>query len=747
MLDGATGGLNGRASETRPRDGRKPSRIAHRPGIELLECRQLLAASLSPISAVTVPSTLGYQLAVASANASTTGQTYTATSDNPDIKVSSAQGQFLTFNLSHTKASGQPTDVNINGPVTYQLFQDLTPKTAGLFESFVKSGFYSGKNIHRIADFGSTGAPSEFVYQGGSPNGDGTGNSGLPGTPYGVELNQQLAFIQPGTLAVAHSSLPNSNDTQFFVTNGPQTSLDFNYTIFGEQVGGYDISQQLTKVATTTNPSLGEKSQPVSPVLITSASLSPTNPNGVIHIDATGASPGETANVTVVATETATKTTTSRTFQVSVLRNTTPAPPATFTFAPLSTPVSVQTAKVTPVSVQLNATSNNPNNTAIKTVYSLVTQPAHGTVTNFNSATGAFTFTPAADFSGTETFQYRATNNGGNPATVPGNVSTVTINVAGDTPAPVTSPVTQQAASGTPVAVQLKAVTPNLNNPAVRTVYELVTPPAHGTVTNFNASAGTLIYTSASGFVGADTFQYRATNTGGNPSRVVGNTSTVIINVASADTGAVRVIGTALVVTPPPTTLQSTNTVVVSQTGSVLSPANQRLTVTLNGVTDSLEPLASSINRVVVFGSKARDTLTVDPSVDATIPVTLDGGHGGRNFLQAGAGSTREHGWFGQNTLAGGTGPNELIGRKGHVRFVPTSTTTTIFAGVPHPGYHNFMKYHNRTSYQIQPPGGTFYKAVKGKIVPIATPRAPRGVNLTNNFPSSGAANTGQSPL
>ena len=83
--------------------------------------------------------------------------------------------------------------------------------------------------------------------------------------------------------------------------------------------------------------------------------------------------------------------------------------------------------------------------------------------------------------------------------------------------------------------------------------------------------------------------------------------------------------------------------------------------------------------------------------------MTLDGGHGGKNTLQAGAGTTREHGWFGQNTLIGGTGPNQLVGRAGHVKFKPTATTNEIFAGVPHPGYHNYHFYNGRVSYQIQP--------------------------------------------
>ena len=104
----------------------------------------------------------------------------------------------------------------------------------------------------------------------------------------------------------------------------------------------------------------------------------------------------------------------------------------------------------------------------------------------------------------------------------------------------------------------------------------------------------------------------------------------------------------------------------------------------------------ANIDRIVVFGSKASDSITIDPSV--TVPaVTLDGGHGGKNVLNAGSTPTREHGWFGRNTLVGGTDANELVGRAGHVKFRPTSTTDEIFAGVPK----------RRKEGHIQAPGGT----------------------------------------
>jgi hypothetical protein len=60
--------------------------------------------------------------------------------------------------------------------------------------------------------------------------------------------------------------------------------------------------------------------------------------------------------------------------------------------------------------------------------------------------------------------------------------------------------------------------------------------------------------------------------------------------------------------------------------------------------------------------------------------------------------------------LKGGSGPNQLIGRAGHVKFKPTKSTTEIFAGEPR----------KRTSdLNPVPPGGTFYKYHHGRLVPI----------------------------
>ena len=46
------------------------------------------------------------------------------------------------------------------------------------------------------------------------------------------------------------NSGPNSNGSQFFITYGPQPSLDLKYTVFGKVIDGWDALDELEKLPT-----------------------------------------------------------------------------------------------------------------------------------------------------------------------------------------------------------------------------------------------------------------------------------------------------------------------------------------------------------------------------------------------------------------------------------------------------------------------------------------------------------------
>src|SRR5205807_3612425 len=72
-----------------------------------------------------------------------------------------------------------------------------------------------------------------FMIQGGDPLGTGTGSPGGPGFPYQNETSPGLTFNVPGRLAMANAG-PNTNASQFFITETPYPSLNGGYTIWGQ---------------------------------------------------------------------------------------------------------------------------------------------------------------------------------------------------------------------------------------------------------------------------------------------------------------------------------------------------------------------------------------------------------------------------------------------------------------------------------------------------------------------------------
>ena len=68
------------------------------------------------------------------------------------------------------------------------------------------------------------------MIQGGDPAGNGTGD---PGYQFKNETSTDLLFDQPGRLAYANSG-PNTNGSQFFITEVATPHLNGGYTIFGQ---------------------------------------------------------------------------------------------------------------------------------------------------------------------------------------------------------------------------------------------------------------------------------------------------------------------------------------------------------------------------------------------------------------------------------------------------------------------------------------------------------------------------------
>ena len=68
------------------------------------------------------------------------------------------------------------------------------------------------------------------MIQGGDPVGTGMGD---PGYSFNDEFDPDLNFDAPGRLAMANSG-PNTNGSQFFITEQAVPSLNQHYTLFGQ---------------------------------------------------------------------------------------------------------------------------------------------------------------------------------------------------------------------------------------------------------------------------------------------------------------------------------------------------------------------------------------------------------------------------------------------------------------------------------------------------------------------------------
>src|SRR5438309_2628244 len=81
---------------------------------------------------------------------------------------------------------------------------------------------YDGTIFHRVI--------ASFMIQGGDPKGDGTGD---PGYKFKNETSPTVTFDKPGRLAYANAG-PDTNGSQFFITEVPYPTLNGGYTIFGQ---------------------------------------------------------------------------------------------------------------------------------------------------------------------------------------------------------------------------------------------------------------------------------------------------------------------------------------------------------------------------------------------------------------------------------------------------------------------------------------------------------------------------------
>ena len=120
---------------------------------------------------------------------------------------------------------------------------------------------YNGTIFHRVIP--------EFMIQGGSPSGAG---DGTPGYEFKNETSPDLSFDRPGRLAYANAG-PDTNGSQFFITEVPYPSLDGHYTIFGQcDMPSVELVKKIARMPRDTNPGPNQD-RPNNPVKITKITI------------------------------------------------------------------------------------------------------------------------------------------------------------------------------------------------------------------------------------------------------------------------------------------------------------------------------------------------------------------------------------------------------------------------------------------------------------------------------------------
>ena len=160
------------------------------------------------------------------------------------------------------------------GRMTCKLFSKEAPKTVDNFiglatgtktwtdpvtqQKVTGKPFYDGTTFHRVIP--------NFMIQGGDRLGTGAGDAGYF---FDDEFSPSLRFDVPGRLAMANSG-PNTNGSQFFITEVPVPELNGKHTIFGQC-----DAHSVVLVGAIARVQRDEQDKPLTPVVINKVTIVP----------------------------------------------------------------------------------------------------------------------------------------------------------------------------------------------------------------------------------------------------------------------------------------------------------------------------------------------------------------------------------------------------------------------------------------------------------------------------------------
>ncbi len=267
--------------------------------------------------------------------------------------------------------------------------------------------------------------------------------------------------------------------------------------------------------------------------------------------------------------------------------------------APVANDDSVTTNEDTAVTISVLGNDFDVDGDTLS-VNAITANPSNGSVVI--NANGTITYTPNANFNGTDTFTYQVSDGNGGFDT-----ATVTVNVTPVNDAPVANNDVASTAEDTPVTFNVLTNDTDVDGDTL-TLQSIVTGPTNG-VLSTNAN-GTVTYTPNAGFNGTDTFTYQVSDGNGGF-----DTATVTINVGA--------VNDAPVANDDSVTTNEDTAITINVLGNDTDPDGDTLSV--NAIT------ANPANGSVVINANGTITYTPNANFNGTDTFTyqVSDGNGG----------------------------------------------------------------------------------------------------------------------
>lgn len=190
---------------------------------------------------------------------------------------------------------------------------------------------------------------------------------------------------------------------------------------------------------------------------------------------------------------------------------------------PVANDDSITTSEDTAVTIDVMANDVDGEGTLDPTTLAIVRQPEHGRAAI--QSDGTIRYTPAADFAGTDQFQYTVQDDAG----MTSNAAVVTITVTAVNDPPTARDDEATTSENTSVVIDVTANDDDIDGRIDRATVTLVSPPDHGNVDV--RSDGTVMYVPATNFTGRDRFRYAVRDDEG----ALSNEATVTVTVTESD--------------------------------------------------------------------------------------------------------------------------------------------------------------------------------------------------------------------